>query len=321
MSKTKKTILIGLLIIIVGAVIFIGAFAALGFDFNKLSTVKYQTNTHDITENFKNISIDTPSSDVTIVFTEDGGCKAVCYEDEKYNNSVEVQSDTLVIKTPDKIWYDNIGNISFDNAEITLYLPAKEYGSLNVNASSGEINVSGALSFESVKLTGNSSDINCSGITVSAVEITVSSGDIKVSDLTAGTMKLSAVSGNIEVNSTDAEGVAEIKATSGDVKIADTQCNGLIAETSSGDIKLTNVIAVNNFSLQSNSGDVNFDRCDAGEISMKTDSGDVKGTLLSEKVFVYKTSSGKVNLPGTVTGGKCSIETGSGDINIEIAER
>lgn len=46
--------------------------------------------------------------------------------------------------------------------------------------------------------------------------------------------------------------------------------------------------------------------------------GDVTGTLLSEKVFITETGTGSVNVPKTVTGGKCEIKTSTGDIQIEI---
>ena len=59
--------------------------------------------------------------------------------------------------------------------------------------------------------------------------------------------------------------------------------------------------------------------CDASEIFVKTDTGDVRGTLLSEKVFIIKTSAGDVSVPETVTGGKCEISTDTGDIKIGIS--
>ena len=58
--------------------------------------------------------------------------------------------------------------------------------------------------------------------------------------------------------------------------------------------------------------------CDAAELEIKTGTGDVQGTLLSEKVFVVKTNTGKIQVPETVTGGKCKITTTTGDIRITV---
>ena len=60
-----------------------------------------------------------------------------------------------------------------------------------------------------------------------------------------------------------------------------------------------------------------FDRCDAAELSITTDTGDVKGTLLSDKVFIARTDTGRVHVPETTNGGKCKITTSTGDIIFE----
>lgn len=46
--------------------------------------------------------------------------------------------------------------------------------------------------------------------------------------------------------------------------------------------------------------------------------GNVKGTLLTNKVFITHTDTGRVNVPKTVTGGKCEINTDTGNIKIDI---
>ena len=63
-----------------------------------------------------------------------------------------------------------------------------------------------------------------------------------------------------------------------------------------------------------------FDSSDAAEIFVKTSTGDVSGSLLTEKVFITDTSTGKVSVPKTTTGGKCELITSTGDIKIEISD-
>ena len=53
---------------------------------------------------------------------------------------------------------------------------------------------------------------------------------------------------------------------------------------------------------------------------LETDTGDVTGTLLSNKIFMYDTDTGDVSLPSVMSGGKCQIETDTGDIEISIVE-
>ncbi|MBQ3893898.1 MAG: DUF4097 family beta strand repeat protein, partial [Clostridia bacterium] len=79
-------------------------------------------------------------------------------------------------------------------------------------------------------------------------------------------------------------------------------------------------IASGRFDIERDTGDVKFDRCDAAEIKVETDTGDVTGTLLTEKVFITKTDTGKVSVPSAASGGRCEIETDTGDIKISIAK-
>ena len=66
--------------------------------------------------------------------------------------------------------------------------------------------------------------------------------------------------------------------------------------------------------VEPDSGDVLFDGCDAGEIEIETSTGDVKGTLLSEKIVFASASTGRVQVPEWISGGKCKITTSTGDI-------
>ena len=80
------------------------------------------------------------------------------------------------------------------------------------------------------------------------------------------------------------------------------------------------MIAEGAISIERETGDVRLDRCDAAEITVLTDTGDVEGTLLSEKVFIVATDTGKKDVPESLTGGKCKITTDTGDIVIKIVK-
>ena len=63
---------------------------------------------------------------------------------------------------------------------------------------------------------------------------------------------------------------------------------------------------------------MNFEASDAASIFVETDTGDVKGSLLSEKIFIINTDTGKKEVPESTTGGRCKITTDTGDIKITI---
>ena len=61
-----------------------------------------------------------------------------------------------------------------------------------------------------------------------------------------------------------------------------------------------------------------MEQCDAFEIVAKTSTGDVTGSFLSEKIFMAQTDTGRIDVPQTMTGGKCQITTNTGDIKVKI---
>jgi len=40
--------------------------------------------------------------------------------------------------------------------------------------------------------------------------------------------------------------------------------------------------------------------------------------LLTDKVFITKTDTGSINVPDSITGGRCEIKTDTGDIKITV---
>lgn len=280
MSKSSKIWCVtALFLIFTGLLIFAGVMTMLKWDFKKLSTVNYVTNTYDISESFDSILIDTRTSDVKVLKSKDESCSVVCHDQKSIKHSVTVENNTLTIKLTDsRKWYEHI-QINSSTPKITVYLPKSQYDKLDVKSSTGNISVNN-LSFSSLMLS-------------------VSTGDIMVSD----------------VNCFDN---IDILLSTGDAEISNLICKKLYSKANTGDIKLNEVIAENSLTLKRSTGDVKLNKIDANEISIKTDTGDVSGTILSKKVFITKTNTGNINVPKTTTGGKCEITTTTGDIKIEI---
>lgn len=278
-KSTKIWLITATSLIVLGCIMFSVAMTKNHWDFTKLNTVKYETNTYQISEEFNSISMNTDTADILFLPSNEGMCKVVCYEMENAKHSATVQDDTLTLNVVnEKEWYDYIG-ITFGTPKITVYLPETEYTSLFIKEDTGDIEIAKDFKFESI-------------------DISTSTGDINISNVTC-------------------EGDIVINVSTGKVSLSDIKCKNLISDGSTGDISLKNVIATEKFSIERNTGDVKFDGCDATEILVKTDTGDVTGNLLSEKIFITQTSTGNVNVPKSTTGGKCEITTSTGDINIK----
>jgi hypothetical protein len=53
-------------------------------------------------------------------------------------------------------------------------------------------------------------------------------------------------------------------------------------------------------------------------MNIETSTGSVKGTILTPKIFMIRSDTGKINVPETTTGGICRIRTSTGNISITI---
>lgn len=112
------------------------------------------------------------------------------------------------------------------------------------------------------------------------------------------------------------KGDVSVNVSTGKANLTDISCKNLTSSGSTGNLSLNNVIAEEMMSVKRSTGDISVKDCDAAEIYMKTSTGSVFGNFLSDKVFVTDTGTGSVNVPETVTGGKCEIKTSTGDIKI-----
>lgn len=319
MSKTKKIWLItAIFLVTAGLLIFAGAMAAFGFDFSRLSTVEYKTNSYEVSGDFNKISIDVTTAEIVFAASDDESCKVISYEPEKLKHTATVENGTLVINTVDtRKWYDYIG-ISLGNTKITVYLPKNEYTALEIDTNTGDIYIPEVFTFENIEITGDTAKVTCYASASDILKIGTHTGDIRVDTLSAGEIRLSTATGDIDINSVTSEDNINIETDTGEVNLTDVNCKSISAESSTGDITFKRVIAADLFTVKTGTGNVRFENSDAASISVKTSTGNVTGILLSEKVFITETSTGDINVPKTITGGRCEITTSTGDIKIDI---
>lgn len=319
-TATKIWLIVAASLILVGIMLFAGVMMSIKWNFSKLSTTKFSSTEHEIGDSFESIIIDTDTTNVTIMQSDNGECKVVCHEQERVSHSVEVEDGTLKIQRIDnRRWYDYIG-ISFGETNVTVYLPKAEYESLSVKVSTGDMHVWSESDFENISLTSGTGDIQCYASASGKISLKASTGDIRITDSSAGALDLRVSTGNIYASGIKCEGDLNIKVSTGDVGLTSVTCKNLISEGGTGTLTMKKVIASECFDIKRSTGDVKFEDCDAGEITIVTDTGDVKGILLSEKVFIVNTSTGKKEVPESATGGKCKITTNTGDIKIFILE-
>lgn len=317
-TTIKVWLIIAAALVILGALVFTVIMSINHWDFYKLSTTSYITGTHSITEDFTELSLEVDSAKINFIPSEDELCEVVCFEDENTPHSVTVEDGCLTIRVNDqRKWYHHIG-IFNGTSKITVTLPRGVYQSLKIDSSTGNIHIPGDFSFQRIDIAGSTGDVKCSASASESLKIRVSTGNIRVENLSTGTLDLSVSTGHVDANSISCSGAVNIKTSTGKTSLKDLSCGSLTSTGSTGDLTLENVIAEQTISIKRNTGDVQFIKCDAAQITVTTSTGDVTGTLLSDKVFITKTATGRVTVPSTTSGGQCKVTTNTGDIKLTI---
>lgn len=320
MRKTAAGLAAAAALILIGCIIFGGVMTVAKWNFGKLSTVKQEINEYEISGKFSNITVETDTADIRFVLSNDGKCRVECLEEEKAKHSVATQDDTLVIKLINKKkWYDYIG-FNFGSPKITVYLPNAEYGNLFIKESTGDIEIPKDFQFESVDIALSTGDAACFASALELMKIKTSTGRICVENTSAGACELSASTGRVTVSNVICKGDINIKISTGKTNLTGITCKNLTSSGSTGDITLQNVIAAEKLFIKRSTGDIRFDGADAAEIFMETDTGDVVGSLLTGKVFIANTDTGSVDVPKTMTGGRCELSTNTGNIKITVKQ-
>ena len=312
-------LLIAVLLVVAGILVMGGALAANGWDFSSLGGGGLVTNTAGIGESFENISLEGGTEDVAFLPAEDGACRVVFRERENEPHTASVENGTLVIRSADtRKWYEHITLFSVGSPAVTVYLPQDAYASLSVKVSTGDVSVPGGFTFGEISLTADTGDVTCAASSEGALRIRTSTGAVRVENVSAGSAALTVSTGRITLRSTACEGDVEVNVSTGAAVLSDVTCRGLSSSGSTGSLTLERVVCSGALTARRSTGDIRFDACDAAELDVSTSTGDVTGTLLTDKVFIARSDTGRVDVPETVTGGKCKITTDTGRIVISI---
>lgn len=314
----KAWLIVVIALVAVGLIVFVAVMSEYRWDFTKLNTGKFETSRYEINEEFNSLSMDTDTADIRFVLSDDKKCKVECYEEEKVRHTVTVRENVLVIEVVNnKSWYDYIG-FNFSSPKLTVYLPKTEYATLSIKEHTGHIEIPSNFVFENVDISLSTGNVDTFASTSGLLKIKASTGKISVGNATVGDLDLSTSTGEIAVSDVSCTGNIKLKVSTGKTILTDIRCQNLTSDGDTGAISLNSVIATEKLTITRSTGDVKFNSSDAAEILVETDTGNVTGTLLTDKVFITHTDTGRVNVPETVSGGKCKITTDTGDIKLEI---
>ena len=295
-THIKLSLIIAVFLILVGGILFGLVMSVLKWDFSKLSTVKFQTNTHTVSEAFSDLSVNSTTADILLVASETAQCTVECVEQEHLTHTVAVENGTLTIDVKDtRRWYHRVG-ICFQKPTVIVKIPVGEYGALSLNIDTGNVTVRDSFQFDSIDIATKTGNVTNLASANNAIRLHTTTGNITLKNVTTDALTLQVTTGNIDV--------------------IDTTCQTLHSDGSTGDVSLRNVIASGSFTIKRSTGNICLDACDAAELTLETTTGNVTGSLLSEKIFIAETDTGRVQIPESISGGPCRIRTDTGNIRI-----
>ncbi len=352
--------IIGIALILLGCLIFVGSMGSKSFDFSMLSSETFEQKTYTTENAFQSICIDEEYGiDIKILPATDGICKIEYAESKNVTCEISVENDTLKIKqTDNRKWYQRFG-FFFNTSTLTVYLPASEGQTLNLEARTSDVTIPADLSFENLKIKLSTGNVTVSANVTGTLEIEVSTGNVKVSDCAPASVSLTTTTGRIEATAIHATGDFYVKSSTGRQILSDITCvnatlisstgdkeisaltvsGNLTAESDTGDqtytdvtcasanlrastgyVKMANLIASGHLRVATTTGSISFDRCDAATMNVTADTGAVTGTFRTSKVIYAHSDTGRVDVPRSTEGGICEITTDTGRISISYAE-
>ena len=182
----KGWIIISIVLILIGLAVCFAASVMLGFDFKKLNAQPLEPNTYAVSESFDHISIRADTEKITFLPAEDGKCRVICTETRKQTHEVEVQDNTLTVRTVDKrTWFNRLG-LNLGTPTVEVYLPEKAYTVLAIETDTGDITIPEDFTFGSLRINGDTADVRCNASAPDGMEINLSTGDIDLAEIKTG---------------------------------------------------------------------------------------------------------------------------------------
>lgn len=271
----------------------------------------------------KNIVLDTFSSDINIMSTDDNTIKVHVYgkvlvNDEKDKPQPEIKLEgNTVFATDNKntSQHNKVQLFSFEfnglqsEIKMDVYIPASYTKELHISTSSGNIS-SDDLELSDLSINTFSGDVEAGILKSLKAVFESSSGRMTINKVIADSVKVKSFSGDFKFSSIEAL-TANFDTSSGKGTLGDISSKTFKYASFSGDVNIE-VLKSEDSDISSSSGKIQIKSGNIEKIRYKTFSGDITGENTGAKDTFIDTSSGRVLVSGLA--GKLKTETFSGDM-------
>ena len=337
MNTRWKTLIIAALCIVWGLAFFVSCSSSKGFDWSRLSLQKYERKSYSTDEVFQAVKLVIDTDDVTILPSADNTAKVEYVDSNVLKYDISVSDGTLNVKMEDhRKWYHHINVYSPSNA-LTIYLPEKEYTSLNIQSDTSDITIADDLTLGALEIQVSTGNLSLSNLTCNTLAVTVSTGDVSVSNLNiSGDLYAKSDTGDKEFNnvscnnatiiaSTGKTSVSQMKA-SGDVSVEsdtgrqsfyDLTCNNATLISETGDKEISSLTAFGNLTVESDTGDNLFSNSLCDDLTVTTSTGKQTYTAFSCASTKMTASTGDISMTDFVASKQMEINTSTGDVSFD----
>lgn len=299
---------------VTGILIVAGALFAMNFDFRKLDTHEYISETYTIDEAFSTISADIDTTDIQFLPSDSEECRVECEDMTKSDLiTVKVRDGKLHITQEDnRKWYEYIG-INLRSPKVIVYLPHANCD-LDVKGSTGNVTVAKELSFSDINIKISTGKIQCDAQVGTNLKLESTTGSIICRGTGAEKVHLKASTGKIQVENQECD-TLEIKTSTGSIRVENCTASEMRVNASTGDVRIRDTYH-NKLTVKTSTGDVRFENCEGSNLKIDTSSGDVTGSFRGPMMFICDTSTGDIDVDSSSSGGRCEITTSTGDIEM-----
>ena len=218
MRKLLGLLITGMVMLALGTAVIIVSHFVLGFDVYSLSTHTFETRDFDVTEEFQSIKVNVNTANVHLVPSEDESCKVTCHVKETTTCKVVVEDGVLNVTTEEEKGFASI-DISWDSQIVTIALPKKTLGAVNVMTTTGDVLLSDVLSSEDVTVKTNTGDVSLKRCDAQTLYVKTNTGDVKATLLSEKKFKVKTNTGDIDIPKDGDGGTCEIITNTGDVQV------------------------------------------------------------------------------------------------------
>ena len=314
----KRLVTFGLILLLLGGIIFVIAFAASGFNYEKMLGIKvsYETFEESDALTAKKLVLNFDNTDVNITFDENAERIKVSYplrtskSNNKLNTVTAIESGDVITIKEETNWKSNLFIWGSGDYNVSVTLPAGRGIELYVECDNGDVNFAGDGLVGSVTVSTDNGDISSDRASIKSLQ----------------NMKFSSDNGEIELGKIDTVSLY-LETDNGDIDMNECFASEKInISTDNGDVNFDGNVTSLTLEIETDNGEIESDKSviDAKSIKIETDNGDIKIVLFGKSgdyEIKIRQQTGSSNVSNQIgPDRKLDVETSNGDIKVLFTE-